>query len=57
MIGKISRKEIEYLQTKGLTEDQARELIVKGFVNDSMKRMPESVQEKIEGMISAGKGF
>ena len=56
-IGKISKKEIEYLQTKGLTEDDARELIVRGFVNDSMKRMPESVQEKIDGMISAGKGF
>ena len=56
-IGKISKKEIEYLQTKGLTEDQARELIVRGFVNDSVKKMPESVQEKIDGMISAGKGF
>lgn len=56
-IGKISKKEIEYLQTKGLSEDQARELIVRGFVNDSVKRMPDSVQEKIEGMISNGKGF
>ncbi len=56
-IGRISKEEIQYLQTKGLTEDQARELIVKGFVNDSVKKMPESVQEKIESMMSIGKGF
>lgn len=56
-IGKISRQEIEYLQTKGLSEDQARELIVKGFVNNSVKRMPVSVQEKIAVMLASGKGF
>jgi uncharacterized protein len=56
-IGKISKEEIQYLQTKGLNEDQARELIVKGFVNDSVKRMPPSVQEKIESMMAGGKGF
>jgi hypothetical protein len=56
-IGKISKEEIQYLQTKGLTEDQARELIVKGFVNDSVKKMPPSVQDKIENMMASGKGF
>lgn len=56
-IGKISKEEIQYLQTKGLNEDQARELIVKGFVNDSVKKMPPSVQEKIESMMASGKGF
>lgn len=56
-IGKISRQEIEYLQTKGLSEQKARELIVKGFVNNSVKRMPVSVQEKIGIMLASGKGF
>ncbi len=56
-IGKISRQEIEYLQTKGLNEEEARELIVKGFVNDSVKKMPISVQEKIAIMLASGKGF
>ena len=56
-IGKISKEEIQYLQTKGLNEDQARELIVKGFVNDSIKKMPISIQEKIESMMASGKGF
>ena len=56
-IGKISKQEIEYLQTKGLNEEEARELIVKGFVNDSVKRMPVSVQEKIAVMLASGKGL
>ncbi len=56
-IGKISRQEIEYLQTKGLSEQKARELIVKGFVNNSVKRMPVSVQEKIGIILASGKGF
>jgi hypothetical protein len=56
-IGKISKEEIQYLQTKGLSEEKARELIVKGFVNDSTKKMPVSVQERIEEMMASGKGF
>jgi hypothetical protein len=56
-IGKISEEEIEYLQTKGLNKDQARELIVKGFVNDSVKKMPSLIQERIEEMMASGKGF
>jgi len=56
-IGKISKEEIQYLQTKGLNKDHARELIVKGFVNDSVKRMPLSIQEKIESILAGGKGF
>jgi hypothetical protein len=56
-IGKISEKEVEYLQTKGLNKDQARELIVKGFVNDSVKKMPSLIQERIEEMMASGKGF
>jgi len=56
-IGKISKEEIQYLQTKGLNKDRARELIVKGFVNDSIKEMPSSIQEKIEDIMSNSQGF
>ncbi|MCD4811887.1 SufD family Fe-S cluster assembly protein [bacterium] len=56
-IGKISKEEIEYLQSKGLDEKKAQDLIVKGFVNNSVKKMPESVIEKIEEMLSHGSMF
>ncbi len=54
-IGRISKSEIEYLQSKGLDEGKAKDLIVKGFVNNSVKSMPQSVQDKIEEMLSTGK--
>lgn len=56
-IGRISKEEIEYLQSKGLDEKRAQDLIVKGFVNDSVKKMPLVVQEKIEDMLSHGSMF
>lgn len=56
-IGKISKEEIQYLQTKGLNEDKARELIVKGFVNDSVKKMPPAIQQKVEDILANSQGF
>jgi hypothetical protein len=56
-IGKISKEEIQYLQTKGLNEDMARELIIKGFVNDSVKKMPSAIQEKVEDIMANSQGF
>lgn len=56
-IGRISKEEIEYLQSKGLSESKAKDLIVKGFVNNSVKSMPDTVQSKIEDMLSHGSMF
>ena len=56
-IGRISKEEIEYLQSKGLGKKKAQDLIVKGFVNNSLKKMPESIQQKIEEMLSNGSMF
>jgi Fe-S cluster assembly scaffold protein SufB len=56
-IGRISKDEIEYLQSKGLNEKKAQDLIVKGFVNDSIKKMPDSVQQKIEELMAGGSMF
>jgi Fe-S cluster assembly scaffold protein SufB len=57
-VGKISSSEVEYLQTKGLSKDMARELIVKGFVNKSLKNMPDLVQKKMLDIVDGVKdGF
>ena len=57
-VGKIARDEIEYLQTKGLDSDVARELIVRGFVNTSLKNMPDQVKSKMNEILEkAGEGF
>lgn len=39
-IGKIGDKEIFYLMARGLSEEQAKQLIVAGFANDIIKRLP-----------------
>ncbi len=57
-VGKISKDEVEYFQTKGLNKDIAKELIVKGFVNSSLKNMPDEVSKKMKDIIDGVKnGF
>ncbi|HCC67858.1 TPA: hypothetical protein DEP90_01425 [Patescibacteria group bacterium] len=40
-----------------MDKKKAQDLIVKGFVNNSLKKMPESIQQKIEEMLSNGSMF
>ena len=36
----ISDKEINYLMARGLTEEQAKQMIVSGFINPVIKQLP-----------------
>jgi len=51
-VGKISQEEIEYLMSRGLTEQEATALIVRGFLNVKMEGLPAELQKEIEKMIS-----
>lgn len=51
-LGRISNEEIEYLQTKGLSEEKAKELITRGFVNKSVENMPDIVKQRITSISS-----
>jgi hypothetical protein len=50
-VGKISQEEIEYLMARGLTEQEATALIVRGFLNVKMEGLPAELQNEIEKMI------
>lgn len=39
-VGKIGEREIEYLRARGLSDDAARALIVRGFASDVSKELP-----------------
>lgn len=39
-VSKIKEDELFYLQSKGLTEEQAKELIIAGFIDDFKKELP-----------------
>lgn len=51
-VGKIAEEQIFYLMSRGFSEDEARSLIVKGFMNpDIFVGLPEQLKFEIEKMI------
>ncbi|EDM23604.1 hypothetical protein CMTB2_04947 [Caminibacter mediatlanticus TB-2] len=57
-VGKIAKEEIEYLMSKGIDEDSAISLIVKGFLKLEIEGISEDLKEKIQNAINLSKlGF
>ncbi len=50
-VGKIAREEIEYLMARGLTEEEATSLVVRGFLNVRIEGLPPELQERIDQAI------
>ena len=50
-VGKISDENIEYLMSRGLTEDEAINLIVSGFLDVDTSPLPPSLAEETEKII------
>ena len=46
-IGKISKEEIEYLATRGISEEQAQSIIVRGFMDARILGLPPILQQEI----------
>lgn len=52
-VGKIARDEIEYLMARGLNEEEATATIIRGFLDVKINGLPDSLQKKIDAVISA----
>ena len=50
-VGKISAKELSYIMTRGLTEEQARSLIIRGFLDIKIEGLPDKVQSMVDEII------
>lgn len=50
-VGKIARDQIEYLMSRGLTEDEAVSMIVRGFLVGGIKGLPANLQKDIDAAI------
>ena len=50
-VGKIAQEEIEYLQARGMDEDEATATIVRGFLNVDIMGLPERLQKAIDKQI------
>lgn len=51
-VGKIDRGDIEYLMARGVDEDEAVSMIVRGFLNVDIEGLPSSLRQKIDSIIS-----
>jgi Fe-S cluster assembly scaffold protein SufB len=51
-VGKIDRREIEYLMARGLDEDEAVSTIVRGFLNVDIEGLPEALREQLDQAIA-----
>ena len=50
-VGKIAREEIEYLMARGLSEDEATAIIVRGFLNIEIVGLPPALRSEIDRAI------
>lgn len=51
-VGKIDRREIEYLMARGLDEETAISTIVRGFLNVDIEGLPAELAEKLDKAIA-----
>jgi uncharacterized protein len=50
-VGKIDRGEIEYLMARGVDEDEAVSMIVRGFLNVDIEGLPPELRKKLDRII------
>jgi len=51
-IGRISREELEYLMTRGFTEEEAKSIIVRGFMKVDVPGIPEVVRRHVDSIVN-----
>ena len=50
-VGKIAQEEVEYLMARGLSEQEATALIIKGFLSLDIVGLPSDLKKELERMI------
>ena len=50
-VGKISEDEINYLTSRGIPEEEAESMIVRGFLNMDITGLPEELAQQTQNMI------
>lgn len=50
-VGKIAGEQLNYLMARGLSEEMARSLIIRGFLNVKIDGLPASLQKVIDTMV------
>ncbi|MEO0293617.1 MAG: SufD family Fe-S cluster assembly protein [candidate division WOR-3 bacterium] len=50
-IGKIAGEKLNYLMARGLNEDSARALLIRGFLEKGIEGLPDSLKKKVDSLI------
>lgn len=50
-LGRISRDELEYLMSKGFTEEEATSMLVRGFLEVGLDKIPSPVREYVANVL------
>jgi Fe-S cluster assembly scaffold protein SufB len=57
-VGKIAKEEIEYLMARGLSEEEAKSTIIRGFLDVDIMGLPPHLEAAIKKAVESGeKGF
>lgn len=57
-VGKIAKEEIEYLMARGLSEDEAKSTIIRGFLDVGIMGLPPHLEAAVQKAVETGeKGF
>ncbi|HPT73918.1 MAG TPA: SufD family Fe-S cluster assembly protein, partial [Methanomassiliicoccaceae archaeon] len=51
-LGKIAKDQVEYIMSRGLTEDEAVGMIVRGFLEVGIRNIPEELKAEIDKTIA-----
>ncbi|MPN42146.1 hypothetical protein SDC9_189702 [bioreactor metagenome] len=51
-MGKIAKDQVEYLMARGLTEEEAVGMIIRGFLDVGIRGIPEELKNEIEDTIA-----
>jgi Fe-S cluster assembly scaffold protein SufB len=51
-VGKIAKDQVEYLMARGLDEEQAVGMIVRGFLEGGIKGLPQNLKDEIDKAVS-----
>jgi len=54
-VGRINQEEIEYLMARGLSEEEAVSMIVRGFLRVDIEGLPPQLQNEIDRNVELGK--
>lgn len=54
-VGRLSTEKLSYLMASGMDEEEARALLIRGFLQLHDTRLPTAVRERVESMIAAAK--